>query len=120
MISKLDTEKLSAFAKNCRSALLLLELGDRNLITLDNRSTQQSIVTRLGDELLSKWVDKERNHLDEHRELPFRVFVRWITEQSGAYLRLQERSLMERLANLQRAPLPTDQARHPRKHEVVT
>ena len=80
MLTINEPEPLFKFSTNCEAAVFLKQRDRKGFASLDDTTTQQSIFSRLSEDLNVKWYEYRWNFLQSD-VVPFEQFARWINGQ---------------------------------------
>ena len=89
IISCDDPDSLFAFARNCQTAVELQQHNPGLLASLEEQTTQDTIVRRLEQRLYVEWHKHRREQFQADTHVPFRRFVSWLDTQAEIYLDCQ-------------------------------
>ena len=72
------------FAFACNTAVSLMEAENASLGVLNEDSTQEMVTKRLEGPLKTQWSLGKKIYLENHKEVPFANFTKWIMRQAAA------------------------------------
>ena len=78
-----NTKSLSAFAQLCDSAARLMAHSQNALPSLNEKTTQDAIVSRLPQDLRHEWIKYQYKHLQVEDAVPFGEFSKWVEDQAN-------------------------------------
>ena len=81
VIREKDPEKLWEFAENCRTAVSLLDLGNRDVKQLDEEVTQETLYRSMEEGLRHRWNRKRNKHQTISSKVPFSSLAKWISKK---------------------------------------